>query len=87
MLHAKSPRCRFDVNRIGNVTIRAAKPYICGCFILFSKFEEYRFPGVLLVRQKRQWAEIIPVEPDQDNACAGKVSLLFTFGISSIDFN
>lgn len=48
----------------------------------------FRFPGCFC-RFQAAWAEIIPVEPDQGNACAGKVVHLYssTFRLSSIPSN
>jgi hypothetical protein len=52
--------------------------YLCRLFI---KIENFRFPGVLLGKATSPGpdAEIIPVEPDQGNACAGKVVPSFVY--------
>lgn len=50
------------------------------------KTENFRFPGVLSP-PLGGIAEIIPVEPDQGNACAGKVVPLFAYASLSQHFS
>ena len=50
------------------------------------KNREFQFPGVLF-SPLGGIAEIIPVEPDQGNACAGKVVPLFAYASLSQHFS
>jgi hypothetical protein len=49
------------------------------------KTENFRFPGCFYA--SGVFAEIIPVEPDQGNACAGKVVPLFAYASLSQHFS
>jgi hypothetical protein len=52
------------------------------------KIEYFSFPGVLRARSPTcAAAEIIPVEPDQGNACAGKVVPSFAYASLSQHFS
>jgi hypothetical protein len=58
-------------------------------FVGSFKKRDFQFPGVLLgqVTNLVPDAENIPVEPDQGNACAGKVAPLFVYASLSQHFS
>jgi hypothetical protein len=59
-------------------------PYLCAAFLkdIIERKAVLRFPGCSSAGGGR--AEIIPVEPDQGNACAGKVVIMYSSSFRGI---